>query len=521
MRSEFILSEYISSQEDCAPENSVHIDCFGAVPNSGNDSSLAIQQAINYCVANRISTVRITGVNTYKIVKPIIIKSNVRLELDLTVTLQIDGDFNVFELQQNASITGGTVQVINPVFQSAVIYVSGSQQIEVPNHSLISNINIINATSSYKGKAIHFYCQKAWDYISFFQVNFIQIKNFQTAIHLKTEYIDDINTPCWINANVFQSIFIDGCQYGIEVDGNSDLPNESSGNTFHDIQVQCRQQTKKVIRCTGAYNIFDCMIWDTYRMSSEQIVIEFSSNSHRNYLFSNLLSTTIVDKGQYNVCKSTYEESLRIQLPITLNKPHLIGNQDDILVNAQQKYTVKQVSGKLPYGGNLANCFNLIDEQSVNYIDVPDSNPVVIELDFTKNPIKMLNCFGMYFGWGESPKKIKVEYALSATGNWVVASDVPLNVGDTIISNMKANQLYKVRITLSGYSQDHKRFRINRMFARSSMENGNAWLATTGGRMFGDIEIEASKGIIMKTASGVKWKVTMNEAGQLITTKIT
>ena len=51
--------------------------------------------------------------------------------------------------------------------------------------------------------------------------------------------------------------------------------------------------------------------------------------------------------------------------------------------------------------GNLANCFNLIDEQSVNYIDVPDSNPVVIELDFTKNPIKMLNCFGMYFGWGE------------------------------------------------------------------------------------------------------------------------
>ena len=59
---------------------------------------------------------------------------------------------------------------------------------------------------------------------------------------------------------------------------------------------------------------------------------------------------------------------------------------------------------------------------------------------------------------GESPKKIKIEYALSATGNWVVALDVPLNVGDTIISNMKATQLYKVRITLSGYAQDHKRF---------------------------------------------------------------
>ena len=43
---------------------------------------------------------------------------------------------------------------------------------------------------------------------------------------------------------MYFNLFIDGCRYGIEVDGNSDLPNESSGNTFHDIQVQCRQQTK-------------------------------------------------------------------------------------------------------------------------------------------------------------------------------------------------------------------------------------------------------------------------------------
>ena len=76
--------------------------------------------------------------------------------MDPTVTLQIDGDFNAFELQSNASIVGGTIQVINPLFQSAVIYVSGSQQIEVPNQSVISNINIINTTPSYKGKAIHF-----------------------------------------------------------------------------------------------------------------------------------------------------------------------------------------------------------------------------------------------------------------------------------------------------------------------------------------------------------------------------
>ncbi len=149
---------------------------FWRSSNSGNDSSLAIQQAIDYCVANRISTVRITGVNTYKIVKPIVIKSNVRLELDPTVTLQIDGDFNAFELQSNASIVGGTIQVINPLFQSAVIYVSGSQQIEVPNQSVISNINIINTTPSYKGKAIHFIVKRHGIILVSFKLNLFKLK---------------------------------------------------------------------------------------------------------------------------------------------------------------------------------------------------------------------------------------------------------------------------------------------------------------------------------------------------------
>ena len=103
----------------------------------------------------------------------------------------------------------------------------------------------------------------------------------------------------------------------------------------------------------------------------------------------------------------------------------------------------------------------------MNYIHVPDNNPVVIELDFTKNPIKTLNCIGMYFGMKISVNiLIMIEYALSATGKSDHRGRCSLNVGNTVISNMKANQLYKVRITLSGYSQDHKRFRINRYFCK-------------------------------------------------------
>ncbi|MEH6981836.1 hypothetical protein [Priestia megaterium] len=42
----------------------------------------------------------------------------------------------------------------------------------------------------------------------------------------------------------------------------------------------------------------------------------------------------------------------------------------------------------------------------MNYLDVPASVPFVIEMDFTANPIKMLNMAGVSIGWDESPKNI-------------------------------------------------------------------------------------------------------------------
>lgn len=238
------MTEPLNFAEDCQNQSVVNIDCFGASPDL-LDNSQAIQEAINYCAANNYSKVVITGKKQYTISSPIVIKSNVHLEMDPTVTLIVKGNFQVFELQKNTSISGGSIEIVDNIFNSSVLYLSGAQQIEIHNHTSISNINIINRTTTYQGIAIHLSCKKAWDFISFFQAYSIQITNFNTAIYLKTEKLADINNPCWINANSFHSIFIDGCQYGIEIIGNSALPYEISGNTFAGIQVQCRKQTKR------------------------------------------------------------------------------------------------------------------------------------------------------------------------------------------------------------------------------------------------------------------------------------
>lgn len=513
------MADPLNFTDDCQNRDVLNIDCFGANPNLA-DNSPAIQQAINYCKTNNHSKVVITGKKQYNLSSPIVIKSNVHLEIDPTVTLIVKGNFQVFELEKDASILGGTIEIVDNSFNSTVIFISGAQQIEINNHTTISNINIINRTSTYLGIAIQLYCKKAWDFISFFKAYSIQITNFYTAIYLKTEKLLNINTPCWINANSFDSIFIDGCQHGIEIVGNSDLPYEISGNTFTGIQVQCRKQTKKVIRCSGAYNMFEGVIWDTFRMDPPPLVIEFSSISHHNYLSSNQVATSILDLGQYNKCTSPHEESLSIYPPLALGKAHLVGNQDDILVNANSRYTVRQISGKSPYGGSINNCFNMLDEQSVNYVDVPSTHPVVIELDFSKQPIKMLNSLGLYFGWNESPGRVLIEYQQSLNGPWTVAKDLQYNVGNTVISEVRAATLYKIKLSLSGYTQEHKRFRINRIFAKSSLQHGSSWLPTIGGTLFGDLNFQKGKSITMVSPNETKWKVSINDLGQIITTKL-
>lgn len=93
------MTEPLNFAEDCQNQSVVNIDCFGASPDL-LDNSQAIQEAINYCAANNYSKVVITGKKQYTISSPIVIKSNVHLEMDPTVTLIVKGDFQVFELQK-------------------------------------------------------------------------------------------------------------------------------------------------------------------------------------------------------------------------------------------------------------------------------------------------------------------------------------------------------------------------------------------------------------------------------------
>lgn len=80
--------------------------------------------------------------------------------------------------------------------------------------------------------------------------------------------------------------------------------------------------------------------------------------------------------------------------------------------------------------------------------------------------------------------------------------------------------MYKVKLTLSGYTQEHKRFSINRIFAKSSLQHGASWLPTTGGTLYGDLELQKGQSVKLVSPNGTKWKVSINDQGQISTSKL-
>ncbi|WP_335440302.1 hypothetical protein [Priestia megaterium] len=76
-------------------------------------------------------------------------------------------------------------------------------------------------------------------------------------------------------------------------------------------------------------------------MNDGEPPVEFTSIAHRNQLASNLLSTSILNNGQYNDITFPFEQTWNIFAPGLPGKPGMIGNQDDIFVQADKKYTVK------------------------------------------------------------------------------------------------------------------------------------------------------------------------------------
>ena len=276
-------------------EHLIYVDDFSG----GNDSD-KIQKAIDFAAVKGNPKTVILSDRDYVTTKSIIIKKGVNLKGTYGSRLVIYGNFKVVELQQNASINDLYIAIDDAAFNSDVIFLNGKYKYYNSwNRSEIKNINIVNWATP-KGNGITMYSNGSGHEISFLKVSNVKVANMGTAINLKA--VKPSSGFSYVNANSFDNIVIDACVNGIHLNSGNTIPNEVSGNTFTNLQIQLASYTKSVFNVTGQFNVFEGMIWDIHVLSTTSPIINLlaASSNSKLILGGNLKDKHISDKGRDN-----------------------------------------------------------------------------------------------------------------------------------------------------------------------------------------------------------------------------
>lgn len=263
------------------------------------DYSKAIQQAIDFCATQKKEKVKLRANKVYPIKSGITVRKGVELEFGTNSVLEVKGNYRVLTVEKDSVIRNGTIRVMDPSFQSDVIFLKGNDQYDASNKTRVENMTISNKSKSNKGTGLSLYAKGKWHNISFVQFENISIVGFKTAIQLKTEN-PGAGTYSWINANRFGNMTIDDCVIGIHIIGSITIPNESSGNLFTGLQVQLTERSKRLVQADSSYNKFDGMVWDAQRVIGSEPLVVFSVKTENNKLDMNVAPNRISDKGQNN-----------------------------------------------------------------------------------------------------------------------------------------------------------------------------------------------------------------------------
>ncbi|WP_394239116.1 hypothetical protein [Niallia oryzisoli] len=289
---------------DHSQAENVYVEDFGANGEDSKDDSRAIQKAINFSKKSNIGKVKLVGNKNYIIQKGIVIEEGVELEFGQNTRLMVEGNFRVIEVEKNASISNGIIEIVDKDFDSDVIYLDGKQRFWSWERTQIQNVTIINSSNSHRGIGLHLYAAELDDYICFVNFTNINIAGFHTGVKLEAEKPQSNRSKNFINGNRFINLTLDDLVRGIDIDSAVGPPNESSGNIFSGLQIQISPSTEKVLTVNGSDNRFEGMIWDVQLLKRGNEIIEFGKESARNDFYSNLEAEYILDKGTQNYYSS-------------------------------------------------------------------------------------------------------------------------------------------------------------------------------------------------------------------------
>lgn len=295
----YLAMMYIfSGSADHERKGFVNAADFGAVAGDEKDDAGFIQKAVDYSAEHNISTVKITGAERYRVESGITIKQGVEIEFDHHTIVEVAGDYTVFTLEKNASITNGVIEISDPAFRSDVLALDGKEQFWSWETTKVQGLTLINTSGENLGTGINVTADQTDEYVSFVDFDSVTIIGFNRGIYLRAEPSDE--EPNFVNGNRFTDMTLEDCVECIVMEGAVTVPNEVSGNQFTNMQIQPTEKTESIMIVSGTNNYFQGMIWDVQLLSSNQ-PLTLTDQSSGNTIKTNLDAPYILDYGTENI----------------------------------------------------------------------------------------------------------------------------------------------------------------------------------------------------------------------------
>lgn len=257
--------------------NIVYVEDF-----AGSTAQSKIQAAINFAFQNNKKTV-IAANKDYYMTGNVIIKQGVKLQGSYGTRFIIGANVRGFELERDASLWNARIMVDYKGYTKEVIYLDGKHKYYNTWHNAsLNNIVIVNWSGTVSGTGIHLYSGGSGHEISF--VNFMDIKivGFARGLYLKA--VKPASGFAYVNANRFDKISLDDCIDNIILEGSETIPNECSGNSFTNLQIQPTPNTKRIMTIQGQINKVDGICWDLDQIQHSDPIFIFKAESNYNYL---------------------------------------------------------------------------------------------------------------------------------------------------------------------------------------------------------------------------------------------
>jgi len=249
---------------------------------AGSTAQSKIQAAINFAFQNNKKTV-IAANKDYYMTGNVIIKQGVKLQGSYGTRFIIGANVRGFELERDASLWNARIMVDYKGYTKEVIYLDGKHKYYNTWHNTsLNNIVIVNWSGTVSGTGIHLYSGGSGHEISF--VNFMDIKivGFARGLYLKA--VKPASGFAYVNANRFDKISLDDCIDNIILEGSETIPNECSGNSFTNLQIQPTPNTKRIMTIQGQINKVDGICWDLEQIQHSDPIFIFKAESNYNYL---------------------------------------------------------------------------------------------------------------------------------------------------------------------------------------------------------------------------------------------